>query len=135
MLPISTNNLSSDKRELLRFYADLSDADKQTLLAFAEFLNRRSRHVAQGDVQQGIAEALENPKPRDIPRPDKESVVAAMRRLSKTYFMLNKDELLHKASDLMSAHIMHGKSAVIVIDELEVLFAESYTQQFGSEVD
>lgn len=65
--------------------------------------------------------------PKKIARPDSESVVLAMRRLSDTYYMLNKDDLLHEASGLMSQHILQGKDATEVIDELEVLFEKFYT--------
>ena len=65
--------------------------------------------------------------PKKIARPDSESVVLAMRRLSETYYMLNKDDLLHEASGLMSQHILQGREAVEVIDELEVLFEKFYT--------
>ena len=46
-------------------------------------------------------------------------MIAAIRRLSQTFHMLNKDELLHETSALMTAHVMHGKPAGQVIDELD----------------
>ena len=51
-----------------------------------------------------------------------------MRRLSDTYFMLNKDTLLHEASSLMSQHILQGREAIEVIDELEILFKKFYDE-------
>lgn len=128
MLPLSAGNTSADatgKRRLLRTFNALSDADKQTLLAFAEFLAQREQTSPPAEAQPDQAV----PPPRNIPRPDKESVVAAMRRLSQNYAMLNKDELLHQASGLMGEHILQGKSAALVIDELEALFADAYAKQ------
>ncbi len=128
MLPLSTSE-SADKRQLLRSFAALSDVDKQTVLAFVEFLAQRN----QAGEQLGASVVTEPAPatPQAIPRPATESVVAAMRRLSKTYPMLNKDELLHQASGLMSEHILQGKAAASVVDELETLFADAYAKQFG----
>lgn len=64
--------------------------------------------------------------PADIPRPESESVVAAIRRLSQTFPMLDKEALLHETSALMTAHLMQGRGAVEVIDELEIVFRRHY---------
>jgi len=94
----------------------LSADEQATLLDYAEFMVSRSTHTAE--PASNI--------PLDILRPAEESVVAAMRRLSKTYPMLNMDMLLHEASGLMSEHIMKGRAALEVIDELQVLFEKHY---------
>ena len=65
-------------------------------------------------------------EPKEIPRPREESVVAAIRRLSETYYMIDKSVLLSETSGLMSAHIMQGRPAEAVIDELEALFSNHY---------
>jgi hypothetical protein len=69
---------------------------------------------------------VEGQFPRDIPRPHSETVVAAMRRLSQTFHMLDTSALLHEASDLMTAHLMQGRPAAEVIDELEAVFRRHY---------
>ena len=94
----------------------LSKEERDKLLEFAEFLESRSTH-AKLQAQQ---------EPLDIPRPEDESVIAAMQRLSKTYPMVNKDKLLHEAAGLMSSHVMQGRDAVSVIDDLELLFARHF---------
>jgi hypothetical protein len=53
-------------------------------------------------------------------------VVAAIRRLSRTYPMLGGEELLSDASALMSRHVLQGHPATAVIDELETLFRERF---------
>jgi hypothetical protein len=128
VLPLSTSE-SANKRQLLRSFAALSDVDKQTVLAFVEFLAQRNQAGEQLDASVVTEPAPTTPQA--IPRPATESVVAAMRRLSKTYPMLNKDELLHQASGLMSEHILQGKAAASVVDELESLFADACAKQFG----
>jgi hypothetical protein len=107
------------QRELERVFAGLNDLNRESVLAFAQFLLER-----QGPAESSLPEVPQ--QPLEIPRPDEESVVGAIRRLANTYPMLNKDELLHASSSLMSGHIMHGRPASEVIDELETLFAEAY---------
>jgi len=118
MLP-PKKTVSPQQRELLDLFARLDADNRDSLLAFAAFLLQR-----QGESPSEPA-ALPT-QPLQIPRPNDESVVAAIRRLSQTYPMLNKDELLHQASNLMSAHVLHGQSAQQVVDELEALFAKAY---------
>ena len=121
MLPIK-QALAYDQRELLALYAKLSEADRHSLMSFGRFL-------ASQDSAEPEAESLEqvSERPLDIPRPENESVVKAIRRLSKTYPMLEKKNLIDGASVLMSAHVLQGRPADQVINELELLFEEHYT--------
>jgi hypothetical protein len=116
MLP--PKSLPSAQQRLLDLFRRLPEAEQQGLLSYAEFLAERATPVTQGP--------LELPPPAEIPRPGSETVVAAIRRLSETYHMLDKDALLHEASSLMTAHVMQGRPAVEVIDELEVVFRRHY---------
>jgi hypothetical protein len=119
MLPPKLSLPPAEQR-LLSLYRKLDEADRHSLVAFAEFLAVRSPQDDAGEAQPATREPL------DIPRPDSETVVAAIRRLAATYPMLNKDELLHETSDLMTAHILQGRSAEIVIDELELVFRRRF---------
>lgn len=111
---------SDDK--LLELFRQLDSADQSTLLAFAEFLVFRSGSVRETGpvVSQDIA------GPEAIPRPPEESVVAAIKRLSKTYPMIDKKEILAETSDLVSQHVIQKREAVSVIDELEIVFERHY---------
>lgn len=51
-----------------------------------------------------------------------------MKRLTKTYPMLETEDLFTEASSLMTQHVMRGREAMEVIDELEQLFREHYDQ-------
>jgi hypothetical protein len=119
MLPPKWASLSKAHRRLLDAFEALGEQDRETLLAFAEFLARRAEPAVSPKPRP-----LAEPKP--LPRPAQESVVAAIRRLSDSYFMLDRGVLLHDASSLMSAHVMQGKPAAEVIDELEELFHRAY---------
>lgn len=120
---LPTQNLSDEKRKLLKLYSALSEQDKLSLLAFGEFLLQRSASDAEQDEQQ-----TELPEPKPIPRPEGESVVGAIKRLSESYHMLEKSALLTETSSLMTAHVMHGRNADEVIDELEALFKRHYEE-------
>ncbi len=108
---------SEDGRQLLRLFGQLGTEDRHALMAFAEFLSQRhtNEHTQRGPVP-----------PRPLPRPQQETVVGAIRRLSQIYFMLDRAPLLNDASALMSAHLLQGRPAEAVIDELESLFARHY---------
>jgi hypothetical protein len=109
--------LSAEQRRLLSLYGALSAQDRSSLLAFAEFLTTR----------EGVAAGRQEPQAlQRSPRPDEESVVAAMRRLSADFAMLDKGAILHEAAGLMAQHTMQGRPATEVIDELEGLFEREY---------
>ena len=110
--------LPPEQQRLIKMFGQLSKSDQDSLLSYAEFLlDRQAGHVEPAEVEQS---------PREIPRPQSETVVAAMRRLSQTFHMLDKSDLLHEASELMTAHLMQGRPAAEVIDELEVIFRRHY---------
>jgi hypothetical protein len=111
--------LRADQQQLLDIFDRLDLQQRQTLLSFAAFL---STQESVGDVPE--EERLLQPK--RIERPPEESVVKAIKRLSKSYFMLEREMLLDETSSLMMAHTMQGRDAKLVIDELEALFARHY---------
>ena len=108
--------LPADVQKLVEHYSALGEEDKLTLLSFAEFLAQRAGQAAMVDATPVSIH------PEPIPRPESESVVAAIKRLSASYHMLDRAALLTETSTLMTAHIMHGRDATEVIDELEALF-------------
>lgn len=104
-----------DVKRLTKIFVRLPEQDQKTLLDLAEFLAARVP-----------PEMREIPEPKSISRPPGESVVQGMKRLSATYFMLDKAAILNEASTLMAQHIMQGRPAIEVIDELEALFLAQY---------
>lgn len=115
MSPRMTKNNSPDQR-LRKLFRELNEDDQKTLLDFAEFLAGRGSPSKDEEL----------PEPLEIPRPETESVVKAIKRLSESYFMLDKDHMINETSALMAQHIMQGRAAVEVIDELEEVFARHY---------
>jgi hypothetical protein len=114
-------NLSPQQRRLLSSFEQLDARDRETLLLFAEFLQSRQSPADEAESKPAAVQ-----EPRAIERPQKESVVKAIKRLSETYYMLERDQLLDQTSSLMMSHVLHGRDAVTVIDELEVVFSEHY---------
>jgi len=118
---------SKEERKLISLFKTLESKDQQTLLKFAQFLSRPSSSSSLGELDSDNPKLLEEVLvPEAIKRPEKESVIKAIKRLNKTYPMIDKSTLLDKTSSLMTEHIMKGREAVSVIDELEVLFKEQY---------
>lgn len=113
------------EKKLLQLFKQLSQNQQDTLLEFAHFLNQRSQTSSARTPQQ----------PQAIERPEKESVVAALKRLSASYPMLDDPTLLNEGSALMSQHVIQGRGAEEVIDDMEAMFAKSYKnylEQFES---
>jgi hypothetical protein len=121
MLPPKLPGLSGSQQKLLKLHRQLSEADQAALLSFAEYLVHRAT-----SSDTGGPEREHTYEPQAISRPDDETVIAAIRRLTATYPMLDRDSLLHETADLMSAHVLQGRGAVDVIDELEVVFRRHY---------
>lgn len=110
---------SADEKRLRKLYRDMNPNDQATLMRFAEFLA-----VSPSVTPEPMTEF---PQPESIERPEKESVVKAIKRLTATYPMIERDRLLNETSSLMTAHVIHGKPVVEVIDALEAMFSQHYT--------
>ncbi len=114
---------NTPERRLTRLYRSLGATDRDALLAFAEFLAQRGA----ADPALSAAPVAAPQEPGPLNRPPAESVVAAIRRLRYAYPMLEHGDLLHQASALMSGHVLQGRPAAEVVDDLEALFARHYS--------
>jgi len=114
----------SGEEQLLSLFRTLSATDRAAVLSFADFLASRSggQPASTAPLHQSVAV----PEPEPIPRPEGEKVVAAVKRLSRTYPMLDKNAMLGVTSDLMMQHVLQGREAKEVIDELEQAFRDEY---------
>ena len=123
MFPAMPVQGNKHERRLLKAFKSLDSGNKESLIAFAEFLQSRS---AQDSDEKQLGENTVSDVPLVIERPEKESVIKAIKRLSATYPMVDKENILHPISDLMTSHMIQGKKADEVIDELEVVFRNEY---------
>jgi hypothetical protein len=119
--------VASSEQKLMEICRQLGPGDREALLAFAEFLGQRAAGPAPR-AGGGSTAAKAVPEPLAIERPAQESVVAGLKRLSRTYPMLDKSEMLSATSDIVATHIMQGTAAGEVIDILEAVFQEHYRQ-------
>ncbi len=117
--------MNSAEKKILAVFRKLPTAERETLQAFAEFLTARPN--------ERIPEII--PEPQLIPRGEKESVVAGIKRLTASYPMLDDPRLLNETSALMTQHVMQGKDLNEVIDELELLFARFYQELLDEQVE
>jgi hypothetical protein len=108
------NNIKSSQ-DLIDLYQAMDDSRKKSLSDFADFL------CAQAEPVSTEVEA-----PDDIPRPEQETVVGAIKRLKVTYHMIGSMSVFSEASALMTDHMVKGRDVVEVIDEMEVLFEDAY---------
>lgn len=107
--------MKRDEKDLLNLFRALPPEQQDTLIAFADFLAARS-----------VDAPLEWAEPEPIPRPAEEKVVHAIKRLRKTYPMLDHSKMLYVVSECMTQHVVHGKPAIEVIDELEGMFRSRF---------
>ena len=106
-------------REIKLLFAELDDDHQQAIVDYADFLAQRYKVENSGDRDL---------KPESIERPGQETVIAAIKRLKKTYYMLDTDIILNQTSALMGQHILKGREASDVIDELQSIFQAQYEQ-------
>jgi hypothetical protein len=123
----------SPEQRLIGLFSRLDAADRHTLLAFAEFLAAgRAQSLATPALLETPPDPSPDPspaqpqKPHPLPRPGQEKVIAAIRRLTQTYPMLDHSPMLHETAAMMSAHVLQGRPAAQVIDDLEALFQQRY---------
>ena len=109
--------MKRDEKQLLDLFERLAPEQQDRLIAFAEFLGGSAPHAA-GTASEPVA----------IPRPDGETVMLAIRRLVRTYPMLDRKRLMAEASQFMAQHALNGRPAVEVINELERVFARHYRE-------
>jgi DNA polymerase/3'-5' exonuclease PolX len=106
----------SRNADALRKLFESLDQERQTsLFDYAEFLLSRG-----GPVVKEIGEPL------DIPKPDTETVVGAIRRMKQTYPMIDSLQVFSTASNLMTDHMVKGRELGEVINEIEALFEQTY---------
>lgn len=101
--------------QLVSLFESLDDESKQSLSDFADFLLAKNGPVIK-----------EIPAPQSIERPEKETVVGAVKRLKATYHMVESMTVFSAASALMTDHMVKGRDLVEVVDEMEALFEGAY---------
>ena len=122
MLPIMPAQANKQERQIIKIFKSLSETNKEAFIAFGEFLQTRAEGLNSDDQPIDVVAN----EPVEIPRPEEESVIKAIKRLTATYPMVDKETILHPISNLMTSHIIQGRKAPEVIDDLQELFLSKY---------
>lgn len=110
------NKLKSTQA-MIDLYESMDDERKRSLSDFADFLYAQAEPVSK-----------EVPSPENVSRPESETVVGAIKRLKIKYHMIESMTVFSAASSLMTEHMVSGRDSVDVIDEMEILFEDSYNK-------
>lgn len=113
-------NQQEKKREkkLLGFFRELTEAEQDTIVEFSEFIFEKNK-----DQRITIPQ-----EPLSIERPETETVIQAVKRLKRTYPMIDSVSVLEKVSHFITQHLMQGRDKTEVIDDLEKYFLEKYRE-------
>lgn len=104
---------SKRRQALLAAFEQLDAAQQDALMEFAAVLAARDETASTAEK-------------RPEPRPAEESVVAAIRRLTRVYPGAERRRLMGPVSMLMAQHALQGRAAAEVVDELEALFERQH---------
>ena len=99
-----------EEKTLLEIFERLAPAQQEMLISFAEFLTDEPA----SRLGDSVATSAE------------ETVRLAIRRLLRTYPMLDRRALMAEAAQLMARHALGGRGAREVIADLELLFTRHY---------
>ncbi len=111
------NGQVKSSNALIDLYESMDDERKRSLCDFADFLYAKADPVSK-----------EVPAPEDVPRPQEETVVGAVKRLKIKYHMVESMTVFSAASELMTDHMVKGRDVIEVIDEMEILFEDAYSK-------
>jgi len=111
------SNRQGKRQALLAAFDRLAEAQQNALMDFAAVLATRDDSCATAVTRSGPE-----------PRPADESVVAAIRRLTRGYPAVERRQLMGPVSKLMAEHSLQGRAAMEVIDALEAVFEEHHAK-------
>jgi hypothetical protein len=102
-------------KDWIKLLEQLNTANQAQLWNYGQFLLQ----------QQPVIESV-LPEPLVLEKPENESVIAATKRLAKSYYMVDRSKMLNETSVLIAKHSLQGVAAAEVIVELEALFLKHY---------
>ncbi len=109
-----------------------ADERRQALLAVFDRLQPRQQDRLMELAATLLAHDDVSAVMRPELRPAEESVVAAIKRLTRVYPAVERRRLMGPVSTLMAQHALHGRVAVEIIDELEVVFERCHLEAVRS---
>ena len=110
---------------LLALYSKLNDADKAHLVSYAQYLGSTTREPL--DSGRNLTPKFEH-------GPDNETVVSAVRRLRKIYFMLDPRTLLGEVGEIITRCSVDNGAVPEAIAALEEIFSRHFDEYKSSRV-
>ncbi|MGB8436821.1 MAG: hypothetical protein WCE38_21450 [Burkholderiales bacterium] len=107
--------MTDHRARLVAVLEQLDETGRRTLVEYAEFL------VSRRKVQA-------NP-PIVAARPPGETVLQAIKRLNRSYSGLRRAALMQPVGELLSQHMVDGRAAEEVIEDLEALYARAHAER------
>lgn len=107
------------ERALLELYSKLSEIDKAHLVSYANYLE--STGSAPSDSTRSLTPKFER-------GPDNETVVSAVRRLRKIYFMLDPRTLLGEVGEIITRCSVENGAVPEAITALEEVFSRHFDE-------
>jgi len=107
--------MKEKEKKLLEYFRGIPETEQQGLLSYAEYLFQTKKKESTRPLSK-----------QNIPRPENENVIQAIKRMTRTYPMIEPSEMMDKATTLMSQHLLHGRDAEEVINELEKIYNDKY---------
>lgn len=118
--------MKTAKQKLIQLFEGLDQQGRDSLLDYADFLfNKNQQNIPSQDNNVKL-------QPLHHPRPSQESVLAAVKRLRASYFMIDTDGMINQTSSLVTQFMLQGRPAHEVIDDLEQLFNQHYQKYLES---
>ncbi|MBF0159780.1 MAG: Crp/Fnr family transcriptional regulator [Magnetococcales bacterium] len=114
--------------QLLVLWHQLQPQQQSCLLRYARFLVQEQQQPPESVASSPEPAAISTPLA--IERPQQESVVHALKRLKRTYPMIEADmALLNRASQMLMQKVL-GTPDKEIIDQMEQLFQQCYQQWY-----
>lgn len=118
--------MKTEKQQLIQLFEGLDQQGRNSLLDYADFLFNKNQKTAPAQDPQIKHEPVHQA------RPTEETVLAAIKRLRVSYFMIDTDGMINQTSNLMTQFMLQGRPANEVIDDLEQLFNDHYQKYLES---
>lgn len=120
---------TKQERKLCKIFSSLNDANRLTLMKFAEFLLiETDDEIKTNEEKEGALASF--PEPKVIPAPENENVIKAIKRIAEMYYMVDKSKMLDMTSTLMTEHLMHGRPVQEVVAAVEKGFKQEYDKLY-----
>ncbi|HKJ87554.1 MAG TPA: Crp/Fnr family transcriptional regulator [Gammaproteobacteria bacterium] len=117
--------MTENEKRILAALEQLSEEQQEQVVEYAEFLGQRAG--ARAGTGETAAPAVPTPEsPQPVEKDPEEGPVQAIKRLRRTYPMLDRSKLLDETTNVMTKRYLRNKPEDEVIEEIEEIFEQHY---------